>query len=60
MKSIYESFNELTLDDFKEMSPEEISFWFGVGQQQEQIQKMRSVLINQADVKDAKTIKIGD
>ena len=27
--SIYDKFNELTVEDFKEMSPEEITFWFG-------------------------------
>lgn len=62
METIYDKFNELTVEDFKEMTPEEVTFWYGVGQQQSQAEQMRKALINNADVKEAErqsnTIKI--
>jgi len=60
--SIYDEFNELTVEDFKEMSPEEITFWFGIGKRQEEIKQMTKVLVDNAEVKEvereATTIKV--
>ena len=54
--------DDLTVEQVKEMSPEEVSFWFGMVQQEEQIKKMRQALINRIEVlegqRDARTIRI--
>ena len=54
--------DDLTVEQIKEMSDEEVAFWFGVAQQEEQIKKMRQGLINRVEVlesqRDARTIKI--
>jgi hypothetical protein len=60
MKSVYEAYEQLTLEDFREMSPEEIGFWFSIKQQMEQIEQMRKSLIFGADVKEAKLIKLSE
>jgi len=62
METVYEKFDELTIDDLKAMTPEEVTFWFGVGQQKSQAEEMRKALVNMADIKNANrkanTIKI--
>ena len=54
--------DDLTVEQVKEMSPEEVSFWFGMVQQEEQIKKMRQALINRIEVlegqRDARTIRV--